>query len=156
MKPEDFIATARELVGDRRGRPRETNLRRAVSTAYYAMFHCMATSGADLLVGGQSSKRSLPAWRQAYRALDHQVACRRCRKTTVRRFPKAIQGFAITFAVMHDKRNAADYDPLATFFKSDVIASISSAEQAIFGFQGAPKEDQRAFMVFVMLTLRQS
>lgn len=56
MKPDDFIRTARSLVTQQgAGRPRETDLRRAVSTAYYALFHCVAASGADLLVGGDQS-----------------------------------------------------------------------------------------------------
>ena len=37
MKPADFIATAKDLIqASTRGRPRETSLRRAVSTTYYA------------------------------------------------------------------------------------------------------------------------
>ena len=49
-------------------------MRRAVSTTYYALFHCMAAAGADLLVGGPGANRSRPAWRQAYRALQRHDA----------------------------------------------------------------------------------
>ena len=44
MNPENFISTARELIPTGQGKPRNTDLRRAVSTAYYAMFHCLAHS----------------------------------------------------------------------------------------------------------------
>ena len=82
MRPADFIATARDLVDSNpRGRPRETNLRRAVSTTYYALFHCLAAAGADLLVGGAGADRSRPAWRQAYRALQHGPARKRCERS---------------------------------------------------------------------------
>lgn len=83
MKPDDFIKTARALVNQEgSGRPRETDLRRAVSTAYYALLHCVAAAGADLLVGGKQADRSERAWRQAYRALNHGRAKSRCKEIT--------------------------------------------------------------------------
>ena len=49
--PRDLIATARRTVGTGPGAPRQSDLRRAVSTAYCALFHCLARSSADTLVG---------------------------------------------------------------------------------------------------------
>ena len=156
MKPTDFIATARYLADSTpRGRPRETDLRRAVSTAYYALFHCVAQSGADLLVGGAGADRSRHAWRQAYRALDHGVARQRCEKRRfITRFPAEIQHFASLFAWMQTNRHAADYDPDANFVKSEVLDMISDAELAIDEFQISPSRDRRAFAVYVLLNLR--
>ena len=75
MNPFDFIATARDLVAlNVRGRPRQSDLRRAVSTAYYALFHCLAGCCADLLVGDPGANRSLSAWNQTYRGLQHAFA----------------------------------------------------------------------------------
>ena len=42
MKPLDLIEAARDMTESGRGRPTQAKLRRAVSTAYYAMFHCLA------------------------------------------------------------------------------------------------------------------
>ena len=78
MEATDFIATARRLADTSRpGRPRETDLRRAISTAYYAVFHCLAAYGADTLVGGPGSNRDLRAWNRMYRSLEHGIARRR-------------------------------------------------------------------------------
>ena len=156
MEPTDFLATAVDLVeSGRRGRPRETNLRRAVSTTYYALFHRIAQSGADLIVGGSGADRSGPAWLQAYRALDHGVARQRCNyQRVVSRFPAEIQRFAGFFAAMQMQRHDADYDPSAGFVKSQVLALISVAEQVIDGFQSSPAKDRRAFAVYVLLKLR--
>lgn len=52
MKPLDFLETARDLTTSSTRRPRQTNLRRAVSTTYYALFHCLAKCCADMVVGG--------------------------------------------------------------------------------------------------------
>ena len=101
MKPADFIATARDLANaNSKGRPRETNLRRAVSTTYYALFHGLATCCADMLVGGPGANRSQPAWRQAYRALQHRDAKQRCESQAISRFPGELQDFAIQFVAM--------------------------------------------------------
>ena len=56
---------ARDILGLTRGRPRQIVLRRAISNAYYALFHCLAESNANLLVGGPNADRSDPAWIQA-------------------------------------------------------------------------------------------
>ena len=61
-----------------RGRPRQTELRRAVSAAYYALFHTLANSCATTLVGSTRANRDQTAWRQTYRSLEHGHAQRQC------------------------------------------------------------------------------
>ena len=81
-----------------RGKPRQANLRRAVSTVYYALFHCLAEDAANLLVGGQGSDRSKHAWRQAYRALEHGHTKSRCiDQRFIKKFPPEIEDFANQF-----------------------------------------------------------
>ena len=48
MNPRDLIETARRLVESGAAQPTQADLRRAVSTAYYALFHCLAAATADL------------------------------------------------------------------------------------------------------------
>ena len=155
MNPFDFIATARDLVAPNiRGRPRQSNLRRALSTAYYALFHCLANCCADMLVGGPGADRSRPAWHQTYRALQHGFARQRCEHRNVAGFPGAIRYFARTFVDMQQDRHRADYDPDVSFTKADVIQLIDFAEDAIRSFQQAPARDRRAFAVYVLLPTR--
>ncbi len=156
----DLIATARDLVGTAKGRPRQTNLRRAVSTAYYALFHCLAACCADTLVGGSGANRDADAWRQAYRGLNHNQAKAQCKRVQERNpprvFPMGIRQFAERFVLMQDRRHAADYDPSARFSKSDVAQSVNAAEDAITQFLKAPAKDRRAFAVYALLPLRAS
>ena len=42
MIPHDLIQTARRLTESGAVQPTQADLRRAVSTAYYALFHCLA------------------------------------------------------------------------------------------------------------------
>ena len=156
MQSLDLIATARELAeGVGRGRPRESNLRRATSTTYYALFHCLAECCANMLAGGVSANRSQPAWRQTYRALQHSRARIRCRRQDfMQRFPDEIQRFAKLFVDMQAKRHSADYDPDATFQKSDVLQYIDTAEGIINRFNSVSRKDRRAFAIYVLLDIR--
>ena len=95
LNPRDLMATARGLAEGGPRRPSQANLRRAVGTAYYALFHCLAGTAADLLIGGNRSE----AWHQVYRALEHGSAKSACRnRQAMQRFPLEVQDFADTFA----------------------------------------------------------
>ena len=88
------MEVARTLTESSRAPPTQAKLRRAVSTAYYAMFHCLAASVADLFIGTARN----PAWHRAYRALEHGRAKSACRQArTMREFPMEVCNFAKTF-----------------------------------------------------------
>ena len=81
--------------------PTQARLRRAVSTGYYAMFHTLAASLADLFIGKERS----PAWHRAYRALDHGRARTACRQgQAMQEFPAEIRDFAEAFVVLQRAR----------------------------------------------------
>ena len=143
-----------ELHGGR-GRPRQTELRRAVSCAYYALFHALARCCANALVGNRRATRSQPAWRQVYRALEHGPARQRCSSQDMNKFPLRIQEFAEKFVEMQRERHAADYDPEANFSRSDVIQWIEEAGRTIARFNRASAKDRRAFAVYVLFRNRQ-
>ena len=101
MNWAQLIALARMLAGapeygERRGRPQQMQLRKAISAAYYAMFHALAASNADMLIGASPQFRRLPAWTQTYRALDHGFAKSRM-QSGLNTFAPAIQNFGRVF-----------------------------------------------------------
>ena len=139
------------------GKPSQVNLRRATSSAYYALFHRLARSCADLLVGGEGAAKSKHAWRQTYRALNHGVACDACKKKNVLAlFPKGIEDFGHAFVAMQEKRHAADYDPQERFTKSEVLADIALVEQTISDFEAEDAKDRRAFCALALFKKRQN
>ena len=155
VSQNDLLAAARQLAGAPSGTsPSQASLRRAVSTTYYALFHCLAENCADMLVGVSGSGQSRPAWHQAYRALEHGRAKQRADQDRLRRFPQEIQDFAKWFAEMQERRQTADYDPSASFTQSGVIEDIDLAEQRIAQFRQAPERDRRAFAAYVLMPLR--
>ena len=154
MKPLDLIASAQILVKSCKGKPSQVSLRRATSSAYYALFHCLARNCADLLVGGANADKSKHAWRQTYRALEHGFAKSACKDGIIAKFPKEVEDFANAFVSMQEKRHAADYDPFVRLTKSEVVADIETTNEAIAEFQRVDKKDRRAFAAHVLFKKR--
>ena len=155
MEAENFVKTARALLPARPGRPRGTDLRRAVSTAYYAMFHCLARSCADTLIGKSGTVRGTDAWTRTYRALDHNAAKRRCQDAkSIARFPKNTRLFAKTFVQIQEQRHRADYAPGAVFGKSEVAQRINDVEDVIKRFEKESMANRRAFSAYVLFKSR--
>lgn len=83
---DDLVALANRLTNASPGKPRQADLRRAVSTAYYAQFHAVAKNVADIMAGGAKGNRSEQAWAQACRGLQHgdaKAACEAIRNQNV-------------------------------------------------------------------------
>ena len=159
MDPREFIRIARHLAsggaGRRRGRPRQADLRRAVSAAYYAMFHALARSCANTLVGSTRASRDQTAWRQAYRSLEHGHARRQCNdRSAMGRFPADARHFGRVFSEMQQQRNFADYDPNTRFLRSYVTHLIDEAERHVALFEAVPATARRPFSIHVLLRPR--
>ena len=146
----DLLKTARQLLrsAGERGRPRQANLRRAVSTAYYATFHALCHMCADVFTGTRQETRK--AWRQVYRALEHNHAGRMCRHQGITQFPIELIRFCSAFKHLQEKREEADYDPFARFLRKDVEQLISLAESAIRQLRSVELKHRRAFAAWVL------
>jgi uncharacterized protein (UPF0332 family) len=146
------LTTARKLSASAR-RPRQADLKRAVSTAYYALFGFLAKECADLLVG-KGKARKLPCWRHVHRALDHGFAKGACNEVANLKFPAEIVQFANTFIQTQEQRHTADYDPDSRFARAEAIAIIDGVEQSIADYKLASRADRLAFVVLVLLKRR--
>ena len=136
-------------------RPRQSDLRRAVSTAYYALFHALCRNCADALIGTVGANRSEPAWRQAYRSVDHGRAKDRFgNRNSMGKFPAHIQDFGNVFVKAQAQRRSADYDPAYRAVKAAVLSDIDSAEAVIGRLRSAALKDRRALAAWVTLVDR--
>ena len=148
MTPHELMETARALTE----RPTQAGLRRAVSTTYYAMFHTLAVTAADLLMGEARG----PAWHRVYRALEHGQARKACQQgRAMGEFPAGIRKFAKTFTELQTERQQADYAlDTKVYETSDVLVSITSAQRAIDRFERADAESRRNFVAHVLFRQR--
>lgn len=163
IDPDGLIQAARHLVDHNpTGRPSNALLRRAVSSAYYALFHAISRQAAQqMLPSGPAAAQyslaryighihiSLPcAW----------IAQREQKKPPARLKPvvdalrsTSIVPIARVFYDLRESREAADYDHLhSDIAKATVVANIDDAERAIKLFR-SPSADRTAFLALVAI-----
>ena len=160
MDSADLLRTANLLAdygdpGDPYGIPSEANLRRAVSTAYYAVFHALCQSFADSLAGPAPGPLAREHWVNAYRTLDHrQVKNKLSNQRGMANFSGQIRSFADKFVDLQDQRHSADYDPEASFNPQEVQQVVNDAEDAIALFGAASEDERRLLAVYLVATRR--
>ena len=159
MSPARLIDVATQLTLSSNDTPEhQERLRRAVSTAYHAMFHFLANSNANALIGDPTNDNNAMAWNRAYRALEHNDARSRFRHARSRfrhaghmdPFPRVVKEFAATFNRLQGERHTADYNPSPTFTGSGALRTIDQARQAIIRFAGASPEVRRDLATYIL------
>ena len=154
MKWQHLIEMARLLAGQGAlitpGRPRQAMLKKAVSAAYYALFHALCYSNANVLIGSSARAARLPGWTRTYRALDHNAARDRLLQHHSGASP-AVQSFGTAFSVLQANRHRADYDPGARFYRANTVSLIDRAEDAIRAFLSTDDQERRELAAAVLM-----
>src|SRR5215471_5999616 len=131
LNPQHFFERARRLAASpSSGPPRQVDLRRAISDAYYGIFHASLTAAADQFVG--VTKRSTNQYALIYRSIDHRAVrelCLNMKKPTLPRplvdyappggFGPNLRAYSEGVLELQEKRNSADYDPLKRYRSTD-------------------------------------
>lgn len=157
MDWEFLIASSRALTSPipPDDQPTDESLRRAISTAYYAMFHALATSNADCIVGHPQNPMASHAWDRIYRGLDHGLANEQLQQDQ-QLFSPVTRYFARSFSQLQDLRRAADYNPSETFTTDLANTWINRAEEAIRGFMQASVDERTAVAVQSLIRRRRN
>ncbi len=143
IDPQELIDACYKLVPQTAtAQPSDADLRRAISTAYYALFHTLAASNADLIAGQPQSDIPSYAWDRVYRCLDHGRTQNNLRGI-LNRLSQNGQNFARIFIDLKDQRDEADYNPNAPIIQSHTLNAISRAETAIRDFAQLSEEERR-------------
>ena len=160
LNPEHFFDQADRLVSaPPSGRPRQIDLRRAVSAAYYGLFHFCMSAVADAFVG--ATRHATDRYALVYRGVDHRTlkdVCAEARKQTPSAryalyappsgFGADIQAFATAAIELQEQRIAADYDPQRRLRASDAKLLIATARNAIQRSERAGGEPRATLLAF--------
>ena len=166
LDPEHLFEQAEKLIlAPPAGPPRQVDLRRAISAAYYGLFHFVLTAVADEFVG--KSKRGTPLYELAYRNVDHRAfksLCVEVAKTSPAAkyapyLPPAgmgpnMQAFAAFAADLQDRRHVADYNPTPRFRTADAQIVIATARSAVRRFHRAKPDRRKAFLTLLLFPPR--
>lgn len=148
--PKRLLAQARHLALRERKKPQQDSPRRAVSTAYYALFHCLV---------GDASRSLAPSHLAAIvaRAFDHgemKEACKPFASSNLPALltaasqpggvpvPPALRDVAQAFIDLQEARHRADYTD-QTWARSEALDDVTKAETAVATWNGLrPKHGQ--------------
>jgi hypothetical protein len=160
--PSALLAVARLLLSAEPATPNsDAHLRRAVSTAYYALFHKVLRSGAERFMG--PGAQQTPGYGLLYRSYNHGRMKSIYETLNVPVLSKTLQqqlgrsavsearrDFAGLFAALQAQRHVADYDPSAVFEFADSKDLVETAEVAISAFDRT-LPDKKADVLALML-----
>ncbi len=165
VNPDHLLDQAERLITPPGGgAPRQADLRRAISSAYYAVFHAVLTEAADDFVG--KTHRATSRYALVYRSVDHTSLRKLCEHIKTSLPPKYTKhspsgGFgadliALATAVvdLQEKRHLADYDPLFSVRTSDAVLAAATARTALTRFRNANRVSRKAFLSLLVFSPR--
>jgi hypothetical protein len=135
---DDLLKQANHLATKEKRRPQQASLRRAISTAYYALFHLLSSEASDKLIPHNPAKLVKFA-RRALAHTDMKNAAKGISQTPLGRpynevltapIPPSLVSVARAFVDLQEERHAADYDLCKTFDRYQVLALVKRAEDA--------------------------
>lgn len=153
MIHDDLLDLAEHLAYRETGRPKQISLRRAISTAYYAVFHALAYLCANELVGWS---KPWEVFTPIYRALDHSAAKRLFdRDRNGDTYGKDVAEIGRIFVLLQQERSTADYDP-EPFRprRRNTLELIQLARQAVQAMQTIKPDKRRLLAVHLIVRQR--
>jgi hypothetical protein len=158
--PEDLLEQAYHLARREPRRPKQASLRRAISTAYYALFH--------LLISEAIMNWKRPHERYAFaRMFEHaymRAACANKRDALNSYFKSSpstgaeltisqnLHRVADTFVEMHQQREEADYDYSTRWSRTDVVPQVASVAAAFRARKAIRTENVAQDFLFTLLS----
>lgn len=149
---KSLLQTAERLAGLGQKRPTQANLRRSVSTSYYAAYHALAQMCADCLVGTRKARRPNRAWTEVYRGLAHGPSKEACNRAANVDFPQEIKDFADAFIQLQEARHTADYDPLGRYTREQAQFYVELSKNCIEILKACEAVHRKAFATWVLIT----
>jgi hypothetical protein len=166
LNPDHLLEQAARLTATPTiGAPRQADLRRAISTAYYGIFHAIVTEAADDFAG--RTQRESARYALVYRSIDHKALrtlCHDlCKSTLPEKYSRYLPsgGFgsdlvAVAAAVvdLQEKRHSADYDPHYRVSTSDAVLAVATARSALARFRTANRTRRKALVALLVFSPR--
>jgi uncharacterized protein (UPF0332 family) len=161
---QDLLEQSRHLANREPRRPRQASLRRAVSTAYYALFHLLIQEATRNW--RKASQRPLLA-----RAFEHgrmKAACDKRRSdliTFMRKVPppsanqravaQRLHTVVTAFIDAQQQRHTADYDNSKQWTRTEVLTQIADVTTAFESWHEIRDEDlAQDYLVYLLVKER--
>ena len=143
----DLLVQAEELARRDARRPRQANLRRAISSAYYALFHLLASEASALYAG----EARLAA--RITRTFNHAEMKKASEMIANDKLPKGIhppggyvapddlKDVANALIDLQDERHLADYDLNRKYRRREALNHVQTARRAFDAWERVRRTD---------------
>lgn len=158
--PKDLLVQARHLATKDKGRPLQASLRRAISAAYYALFHLLTSESASAVTSGGSKELR----ERVQRTFDHGTMREVCKNISDGKTPRFLEQIIApvppeivkvsqAFVDLQTARHAADYDMSSPHDRLTALENITQAEAAFAAWASVRNtEEARAFLTALLLS----
>src|SRR6185312_577897 len=156
---EDLLAQARTLATLDDGIPSQANLRRAISSAYYALFHLFIAEAVERLLPAEP-----PGLRErASRAFSHgeikQVCVRFLGKQIVEdfapllrvSFSPELKSIAQIFVNLQEERHLADYDVSISLLRTETLLLLDEVQRGFADWKLIRETDEATVFLAALL-----
>ena len=168
----DLLAQADDLLAVDKNKPKQANVRRAASTAYYSLSHFISAKVAKSLVGSANDSAEIRAWLS--RALEHGTMSKVCkffgdqkpskdpkRETEFQRFSAKLkiasdpnlETIALTFVDLQQLRHRADYDLSEPITRAEAKKVAKEARNALKLWDTCEHSSPKLLQVFCLSLL---
>jgi len=156
---EDLLRQADHLATYEGLNPSQASLRRAVSTAYYALFHLLVEAAALRWNGSPEAQTGMQRGFQhgAMKSVSKQFMNQSWRDWhgIQQPVPLGIREVASAFVDLQDERHAADYDNHEQWTTTDVEKILETARSAFQDWHSISTDPMAGNYLFAMLVSRQ-
>jgi hypothetical protein len=156
----DLLAQAEDLLTKEKKKPKQANVRRAISTAYYALFHFISDKVTKELVGTRHDQVNIRTWMG--RALTHGTmkdACVCFANPNDKKFSALsvqlvltsdadLKAFAAAFVDLQELREQADYDLSIPITRKDAKLALTRVRSAFAKWGSIKVRNPKLIQVF--------
>lgn len=163
----DLLAQAKQLVALDPGRPRQVSLRRAVSSAYYALFHRLIAFSVQNVLG--AAARAGPIGLEMSRWFDHgrmkTVSAWFSRRGSIpprvasllgyasgSAVPQDLNNVAATLTHLQEERHRADYDLSYRLSRTQATQLVAQVEVAFQQLESVAADPVTKLFGLLLLT----
>ncbi|AYO85689.1 hypothetical protein [Methylobacterium brachiatum] len=132
---------------------RKAAMRRAVSSAYYAVFHAFCFVCASVIVGWKRSAEL----ESVYRMLDHGQIRKRLTSPEAAQIAPDVARIGATFTVLQERRHLANYSsPALPVSRNETLAILARAREAVEALESLGDDQRRKLAVLLITKARLS
>jgi uncharacterized protein (UPF0332 family) len=164
----DLLNQAKDLASQDPNRPKDVSIRRAISTAYYSLFHFLLDEASGILVG--ASQNDKPIRHLLSRCFGHGQMLKACETIvgqatkgaspvyapfahSIRNQANDLLVVAKTFKDLQEHRHRADYDLSQRYTRAQALKSVSNVEDAMRAWKRIKNVDRSVVQLVAVMLL---